>query len=550
MAILKTIRTVRYLKTSQLTAQIHHRLRPFWERPNRFFQMPAPEFDGCRWTPNRSFLAPGTQGNSAEHIRQGRFAFLNRQETIGWPPTEWDAPDLPKLWQYNLHYFEWLWALDYDSTREAILDWIARHDLAKGRVGWESYPISLRLMNWCGVCFGRFRKRTEEDEDFVCQLWRSIFIQTEWLCRHLETHLLGNHLFENGAALALTGSCFSGTAGRRWLKMGLEILNREIPEQILADGMHFERSPMYHVRIMYLLRLLLDTGAEELAELTEPSLADMQQALTHLCHPDGQIALFNDSAFSIYNDPGDLLDSESVAASGPWALPAAGYYGFRGDDGAYIICDAGPIGPDYIPGHAHGDIFSFELSLKGQRVIVDSGVHDYVPGEMRRYCRSTHAHNTIEIAGRDQCEFWGAFRVARRGYPRDMGWEPASDGFRLSGWHDGYQRLAGRPRPHRTIEWNGSSGLEVRDRIEARRPVNAVSRLHLHPHCRIMRLGARDALVQYSDGSFEIAFTGEGKLSREDSFYCPEFGRKEPNVALAFSFDGKDTETGFTVVPL
>jgi uncharacterized heparinase superfamily protein len=301
----------------------------------------------------------------------------------------------------------------------------------------------------------------------------------------------------------------------------------------------------------YLMRLLLDTENKKLKTLVDKTFTKMQRALACFCHPDGQISLFNDSAFYIYNDPGDLLGPEPPPESGPWVLQDAGYYGYRGEDGSYIICDAGPIGPDYIPGHGHGDIFSFELSLKGQRVIVDSGIFDYVPGEMRQYCRSTRAHNTVEVDGQDQCEFWDTFRVARRGYPHDIRWKPASDGFHLSGWHDAYRRLPGVPTHHRTVEWDGrASRLKVRDRVKARRAVAAVSRLHLHPLCRVMRLRERDALIEYSEGSFEIMFTGAGKLSREDSLYCPEFGHKEPNTTLAFTFDGKDTETAFTIVSL
>jgi uncharacterized heparinase superfamily protein len=547
MSAIKTIHTLRYLKSSQIRGQLYNRLRPVWERPARFFEMPHGRLEDCRWRAERSILAPGTQPNSQEEARAGQLSFLNRSEDIGWPPTDWQVPELPKLWQYNLHYFEWLWALDFESVREALLDWIERHGLARGRVGWEPYPVSLRLMNWCGVCFGKFRRETEEDTDFLRQLWRSLFLQAQWLSRHLETHLLGNHLLENGAALAFVGSCFSGKAGQRWLSKGLEILSAEVPEQVLPDGMHFERSPMYHLRVAYLLRLLLNTGNEELRSLLERPFVQMRRALEDLCHPDGGIALLNDSAFSIANDPGDLLGPRSALEPSPWALPDAGYYGYRGADGSYIICDAGSIGPDYIPGHAHGDIFSFELSLKGQRVIVDSGVYDYVPGEMRRYCRSTRAHNTVEIDGQDQCEFWGAFRVARRGYPRDVRWEPSSSGFRLSGWHDAYRRLPGRPTHHRSILWDGSSGLEVRDQVKARRPVTAVARLHLHPVCRIMRMRERDALVEYPGGSMRIAFTGQGELSREDSRYCPEFGREVPNVALAFTSDGEDSETAFTI---
>ena len=167
---------------------------------------------------------------------------------------------------------------------------------------------------------------------------------------------------------------------------------------------------------------------------------------------------------------------------------------------------------------------------------------------MRKYCRSTRAHNTVEIDGRDQCEFWSAFRVARRGYPCDIIWKPASSGFCLSGWHDGYRWLQGGPTHHRTVVWGSSKGLEVRDRVKARRPVTAVSRLHLHPDCRIISLKNQDVIVEYSAGTFKITFSGQGKLYCENSFYCPEFGYKVPNIALAYKFDGKESETIFTLV--
>ena len=279
MSIVRTLRTIRHIKGGQIIGQIRRRIEPLWESPESFLKMPVPDFEGCRWEPTSPFLAPGAQANKANDITAGRFVFLNQEELLGWPLDEWDVPELPKLWQYNLHYFEWLWALDYESVRAAITDWVERHPLGKGRVGWEPYPISLRLMNWCGVCFGKFCAQTESDGGFACRLWRSIYRQAEWLKRHLETHLLGNHLFENGAALAFVGSCFRGKTGQEWLERGLDILRREIPEQILSDGMHFERSPMYHVRLTYLLRLLRDTGSEELWDLVqEPSRAHARGA--------------------------------------------------------------------------------------------------------------------------------------------------------------------------------------------------------------------------------------------------------------------------------
>src|SRR5207247_7691896 len=92
-----------------------------------------------------------------------------------------------------------------------------------------------------------------------------------------------------------------------------------------------------------------------------------------------------------------------------WTLPAAGYFGYRNNlDSGYLVFDAGAIGPDHQPAHGHADTLSFELSHRGRRIVTDTGVFTYAPGEQRRYDRSTAAHNTVEIDRRDQSELWGA----------------------------------------------------------------------------------------------------------------------------------------------
>jgi uncharacterized heparinase superfamily protein len=489
-------------------------------------------------------------------IRSGILRFLNRQELLGFPP-QWDCSALPKLWQYNLHYFEWLWALEYDDARSVVLDWMEKHPPAKGAVGWEAYPTSLRLMNWCAVFWGRFREPLEGDGDFLRSLWPSVVRQAEWLARHLETHLLGNHYFENGSALAFVGSCFKGERASAWFEKGYRILVEQIPEQVLPDGMHFELSPMYQCRVIYVLAMLAASGNSQLIELVTEPLLRMGKALDCLCHPDGQIALLNDSAFGIYNAPDELrsfsdgLPGVTVHAEpdkgGCFALSDAGYYGWRDGEGNYIVCDFGRIGPDYVPGHAHADIFSFELSLRGHRVIVDTGVYDYEASETRRYCRSTAAHNTVEVTGEDQCEMWGAFRVARRGYPHDVRWQPKESGFSLSGWHDGYRRLSGRPLHSRRIRWDAKGTLDVTDRISASRSVRAVSRLHLHPSCSVESIASRCVEVCYPGGRFAIVSDDAIEMTVEKGSYFPGFGTRQERPVIALKAAGTTFELKYHI---
>ena len=79
-----------------------------------------------------------------------------------------------------------------------------------------------------------------------------------------------------------------------------------------------------------------------------------------------------------------------------------------------LIAKTGEIGPSYQPGHAHADTWSFELWKGARKLIGDTGCSTYVPGEVRSYERSTAAHNTVVIDGRDSSEVWASHRVGRR----------------------------------------------------------------------------------------------------------------------------------------
>jgi uncharacterized heparinase superfamily protein len=555
------IHTFRYLRFAQVVGQVRQRL-----------PLASAEFAGRSPKPGLDFVGPeaGLPGavsalppnppvQSPDRIRAGEFTFLNRTRALGWPP-RWEPPGCPKLWIYNLHYFNWLESLDYSDCREAVADWIERYPSTGRAAGWEPYPVSVRLINWLRTFYGKYFSRLQADASFRKVIEKSIGEQAYWLSRRLEFRLLGNHLMENAVALVMVGNLFGGRAAESWYRRGLKILEREIGEQVLADGLHFELSPMYHLRATWLMLLLAVGGGGEAAKPPAGLVERMLTALDRLTHPDGEIALLADSALEIYPPPESLrLAAEKIIGRtlpregqepGGWALPDAGYFGFREGEGNYLVCDAGRIGPDYIPAHGHGDIFSFELSLRGRRVVVDSGVSGYEPGPERDYDRSTLAHNTVEISGVDQAEFWGAFRVARRGRPREIRWRAEKAEFFLEGHHDGYRRLPGSPIHRRSFRFKPGGFLEVNDRIAAAREVGAVSRIHLHPDCRIEERGPGGVIVSHPGGRVKVEFIGPGELGIEGSSYSPRFGRRRGNIALAYRSRGSEIENGFRIVPL
>jgi uncharacterized heparinase superfamily protein len=265
--------------------------------------------------------------------------------------------------------------------------------------------------------------------------------------------------------------------------------------------------------------------------------------------PDGELALFNDAALGIAPEPGAILEYArrlgfDVPSFCSGCFPETGYHVWRGHDAALLV-DAGPLGPDYLPAHGHGDIFSYELSLDGRRVVVDGGTSSYEAGVERAWARSTRAHNTVEVAGSDQAEFFGAFRVGRRGRPRDVGASESADGLRVSGWHDGYRRLPGRPVHHRELEFVAGSALFVWDTVESSRDQPAISRLRFPPGAVVRIEDADTAEIDAAGVHLALRSFG-GALAVESGYYATHFGERVACPVLALH-KGAQPEFGYAL---
>jgi uncharacterized heparinase superfamily protein len=478
------------------------------------------------------------------------FRFLNETQVLDEVRSVWPAHS--DLWSYNLHYFDDLNAFDAETRRqwhiEALAKWIQAHPPGTGDA-WAPYPTSQRVVNWIKWVLG--------GADLDASAIQSLVTQVRALRQRLEYHLLGNHLFANAKALVHAGLFFDGPEAERWLDKGMSILGKEIPEQVLGDGGQFERSPMYHALALEdVLDLINIAGAfrrgvpQRWSDLVAswPTLAERMRAwLSAMCHPDGEISLFNDAAMGVAPTPAEIGRYANELLGTPAHeerhggsirvrhLADSGYV--RADSAtAALIADVAPIGPDYLPGHAHADTLSFELSLFGSRVIVNGGTSRYGVGPERTAERGTAAHSTVTIDGQDSSEVWAAFRVARRARPFDLSLEQQEDQLRLTCAHDGYRRLPGAP-VHRRMWTFQPNSLQIEDRVEGRFRT-ALARYHLHPTVRVEvdSTGRSGALVL--SGGKHVRWHSSGAAARnEPSHYALEFGRKEPTQCLVLELE-------------
>jgi uncharacterized heparinase superfamily protein len=378
--------------------------------------------------------------------------------------------------------------------------------------------------------------------------------QARWLTQRLETHLLGNHLFANAKALIFAGVFFQGREAEQWLSDGLRILKQQVEEQILADGGHFERSPMYHCLVLEdlldltnLSRMCPDMPDDAWSEAacSWPHTANIMRTwLWAMCHPDGEISFFNDAAFGVAPPPTELeayarrlgLPALNVTEDQLMHLADSGYIRLR-SGAAVALLDVAPVGPDYIPGHAHADTLSFELSLFGQRVFVNSGTSCYGAGTERLRQRGTAAHNTVEIDGRDSSEVWSGFRVARRARPFGLAIEKCNTYARIRCAHNGYVRLLRRQIHWR--EWTMSdTELCVVDHITGRFD-GTVARLHIAPGVKVFLKDVTSATSGHLElaGGRSVNWSVEGATpSLEPTTYHSEFGVAEPTACLKMVF--------------
>jgi uncharacterized heparinase superfamily protein len=570
------VRTVRHLTPRQIVARAYlaARYRLYAQVPRAARSGLAgpvrPDAHGLqrlsRWLALRHPGPPSAHERElATDAMERRFSFLHRSGTAP-GRVDWQAQGMSRLWAYHLHYTDAIRALALGAARggdsrwqsraqELIDDWIAANPPGS-RPGWEPYPLSLRAVNWVAawsLCEPGW------DPEQRNRLLASLGAQGRFLARHLEWHLGGNHLVKNAKALLVLGTALDCREAASWRTRGLEILFEQMRVQILADGGHYERSPLYHGQVLEdLLDALAIAGASppdvppsvDLAELRRKAVL-MTDWLARMRHPDGGLAVFNDCVEAGDPTPAELLAyaqrvlDHAPAPLGSTQLPASGYFVLERGAGRAVI-DCGEVGPDELPAHAHADTLSFELSWAGRRWAVDSGTSEYALDDLRRYVRSTAAHNTVMVDGAEQSEVWGSHRVGRRARPGRAQVVETADHVRFAGAHDGYDRLG--VIHHRHVIATDQAWIVV-DELRGRGRHRFASHLHLHPKLRLEAAGASWRAV---GGAQNLLVRPLGPVTCEPSegWYCPDWGIANRGPVLIFHGEGEAPSLfGYAVAP-
>lgn len=451
-----------------------------------------------------------------------KFNFLNIEDSF----TSWTKTDHGMLWAYNLNYMDWLQQERITEVEcEKCIDQFIE-ELPQNHVGQDPYPTALRAINWIKLFSMRPSLRTNQRDD-------SLYSQILLLKRRMEYHLQGNHLLEDAYALFIAGLYFNDNI---LFTDAWGLFKKQLESQMLDDGAHYEQSPMYHC---ILLDRLLDcynfsvnnAVFDQQSVVNGFLMAKAEKMLGHLesiIWEDGSIPLLNDSANGIAPTSEQLFDygKRLGLTWKPIPLKECGYRKMKGNRFEAIV-DVGSITSPCQPGHSHADTFSYLLRVDGKPFVVDTGISTYNKTQRRQYERSTAAHNTVVIDGKDSSMVWGGFRVGRRAKVSIIKNEPDE----IIAIHDGYRKVSDCKRRFSTNKF----GLTIEDMVSD--GVKSISCLHFAPG--IEPYYSDDDYNEVTTEELLIELDGCEKIETIDDFVSTEYNKLEPIKVLALHFTGK-----------
>jgi len=196
--------------------------------------------------------------------------------------------------------------------------------------------------------------------------------------------------------------------------------------------------------------------------------------------------LLGDEAAAVFDD----IDASKASLPVRTSFPEGGYFilgeAFETPREVRVVADAGPLGYLAIAAHGHADALAFTLSVGGKPILVDPGTFSYSAMPWRRYFRSTAAHNTVMVDGRDQSQFGGSFLWLEHANAIVEAFNVSGDEQTLRAYHEGYRQLPDPVRHRRTWQYaTGASRLIITDELVCEGVHSIGIHWHFAPECAV-----------------------------------------------------------------
>ena len=428
-------------------------------------------------------------------------------------------------------YEEWTWQLSrhrqildlsqlYYSTRdekyairavELLYSWIKQAIVpapdtdGHATLCWRTIECGIRMNNWAKIVL-LLLDSPALTADFITDFFKSV-------CEHAE-RLSTRYTAANWLIIEMSGlhtlsalyPFFKNSS--KWRELAKSIFIREMNEQTLSDGTHFELTYGYqHVALIgfsNVVKLARAFGDEFPADYMEKLRAHLH-ALVKVMMPSDYHPFVNDGKYlripeglaqflPLLPDDALLLWAVSRGKLGKApdfttaVLPYAGAVAFRSGWEKNSVAgyfDGGKFGrchnhEDVIRCHQHEDKLNFLMYLGEKCVITEAGTYAYDTSKMRYYSLSSEGHNTAIVNGRGQNRLYNNHWESSMLTEREPLVYDEKDGveFATASYNEGYGDAAATKATHtRTVYFVKSPAVGapyfiVKDRLVASEPAD------------------------------------------------------------------------------
>lgn len=213
----------------------------------------------------------------------------------------------------------------------------------------------------------------------------------------------GNHTLTEAVGLIFASKFYSNhPRANKWGDVGSKLFVEEFIRQTNEDGSGIEQTGWYLKFIFELAVITLPLLADKEKDLIQKRVDVVKKFLSKIT-VNGELLSYGDSdngyAVSSFID---FISSRETESCSTHHFKDAGLIKISHAN-SVVFFDYGNLGMPPSYGHGHADCLSIAFYYKNKSILSDRGTYTYNGDErLRRYFRSTSAHNTIVINQQDQ----------------------------------------------------------------------------------------------------------------------------------------------------
>ncbi|MCZ2845466.1 MAG: alginate lyase family protein [Candidatus Bathyarchaeota archaeon] len=503
-------------------------------------------------------------------------------------------------WDLNRHYHFVILSKTYFITgkkkyliefKKQFYNWINENPFLYG-VNWtSSMEIAIRAFSWTW-CLA-FINASGNNQELTLRedLEIGILNQVDYVKKHLSLYSsANNHLIVEAVVTGITGILFNDEHS---ITSSLDILEREIQNQVSIDGINKEQAIHYHafvIEAVALLIILLRKNKIYYPNILDIKLEKMCEFIANIINIKGYVPNIGDSdegcilnlkgAYYNYYEYilqlGNVLynkkftEFDNINDNLLWLfdtqMEGFGKYKRYNNskssiykDGGYTLLkhkenskerlltfDHGQLGFKSLAAHGHADALSITLSIDGEQIFIDPGTYIYnIENYWRNYFRKTINHSTIEIDGKDQSEIKGAFLWGKKANAKVIKHFNTEKQDFICGSHDGYDPI----KHERSILYIKPDLFIIEDSLYGSEYSWCLSYI-IDENLDVTKINDTTIKMKSKLNTIYVYFLGIDKCNIEEAWNSKYFGEKHSTIAIRTRGENKGKANLITLISI